>query len=115
MSPPIKQFVQRPGSPVLEEVETSVHEAVAESPRCNIWWFLMIAGGIISVWLGTLSMKHMDLRDQASDAKAAATATQAIQNEQFKHILYRLDEIDKKLDKRVSSGKINTLASAKED
>jgi hypothetical protein len=107
MCPHAKQFVQRPGSPVLEEVETSVQEAVADSPKCNIWWFLVIAGGVFAVWLGTVTMKHLDLREETGKS-------QAVQQEQFKHILYRLDEIDKKLDKRVSSSKIDTLASKEE-
>jgi|GEM_PF-4620204 len=99
----LKQFGQRPGSPVLEELGTAEREAVADYPRCNIWWFLVIAGSCIGIWLGALSLRHIDVQSQVDKSEA----TQA---EQYKHILYRLDEIDKKLDKRVSSGKLDTLA-----
>lgn len=102
MCPRPKQFVQRPGSSYLEEVTTAEQEAVTSGPKCNIWWFLIIAGTILVGWLGGLTYKHLDLRDEAVGVWSKSAAEDATQVEQFKHILYRLDEIDKKLDKRVS-------------
>jgi hypothetical protein len=103
---PIKHFAHQPGSPAMEEVpqsDTAAREAVVEAPRCNIWWFLLIAGGIIGIWLCALTARHLDMQNQVGESRA----TQA---EQYKHILYRLDEIDKKLDKRGSSAKMGTSA-----
>ena len=111
MCPRVKQFIQRPGSSVMEEVSTAEQEAVSGGARCNIWWFLTIAGAVIFGWLGALTYKHLDLQDVTSDTKSRGEAYNATQTEQFKHILYRLDEIDKKLDKRVSGTKMDTLAS----
>ena len=76
-------------------VDTAAREAVSESPRCNIWWFLLIAGSVIGLWLGALSVGY-----QALDKNGAK------QEEQFNNILYRLDEMNKKLDKRMSGVKM---------
>lgn len=112
MSPPIKHFVHQPGSPVLQEShETRVQEAVTDSPRCNIWWFLLIAGGIVGVWLTGLTSRYLDMCSQRDRAETRA-------EEQFKHILYRLDQIDKKLEGAPSSGKsarMSSLEAKKED
>ena len=111
MCPRTKQFIQRPGSSVLEEVTTGEQEAVTGGPKCNIWWFLIIAGTVLVGWMGGLTYKHLELRDEAVNTWSKSSAEDATQVEQFKHILYRLDEIDKKLDKRVSGTKMDTLAS----
>jgi len=99
MTPPIKHFVHQPGAPMMKEVDTSAQEAVTGTPRCNIWWFLLLVGGAIFCWLLGLSVKYLDISSQRDKIEGRS-------EEQFKHILYRLDELDKKLDKRVSSGKM---------
>lgn len=105
LHPPVKQFVQRVGSPVLEEVETGPAESVQTSPRCTIWWFLLIVGGVGVSWLGFLSLQAIDAKTQAGDAKTLAAENKAVQSEQYKNILWRLDAIDKKMDKHLEDKK----------
>ena len=72
-------------------IPTSHEEAVSDSPRCNIWWFLLISGAILVGWLGYTTLK-------ASSAERLASDMQTKADVQYLHIIYRLDQLDKKLD-----------------
>lgn len=92
-------------------IPTTHAEPVAKEPPCPIWWFLAICGMILIGWLSFLTLRAT-AADEATakasaaaeaaveTAKTAATVLQARADAQYSHIVYRLDQLDKKLDRK---------------